>query len=106
MGKLKTFIRVSKQIKTIFMKRKIILTITSAFIFAAGVFAGIKRSTPAKVYFKTTGGTCNQLIGANVPANFTNTAGTFQASIRTIGGTNLLLWSSATCVSNKAYFRN
>lgn len=88
------------------MKRKIMLTLTAVVLVAAGVFAGIKKAVPSKVYFKSTGGTCIQLIASNVSSFFTNTAGTFQAAIRTVGGSLVTLWSSATCASNKVYFKN
>lgn len=88
------------------MKRKFMLTATAVILAAIGVFAGIKKTVPSKVYFKSTGGTCIQLIASSVSTFFTNTAGTFQAAIKTVGGTLVTLWSTLNCTSNKVYFKN
>lgn len=90
-------------------RKKIALTATALVLAAVGVFAGIKRVVPSHVYFLTTGGSglCNEIIASNVSSFFTNTAGTnLQAEIRTQGGKLATLWGTATCISNKVYFKN
>lgn len=91
-------------------RKKIALTATAVLLAAAGLFAGIKKAVPAHVYFLSNSSTptCHEIIVSNVSSHFTNSAGTnLQAQIRTeVNGTLLSLWSTATCSTNKVYFKN
>jgi len=87
-------------------RKKIVLTASTLIIAAVGVFASVKKSPLSAVYFKSTGNSCLPLINSAEGGLFTS-AGSHQATIKTVGGTLLSLFSTSTCTSSHpAYLKN
>jgi len=89
------------------MNRKIFLTAGAVLLAVVGVFAGraSKKGTATALYYKSAGSHCVALFTSGIPSNFTTTAGSNQASLKTEGGVFRAVFETNTCGNlHKVYF--